>query len=467
MIINKTVRAAVAVSLISGLYSSQALAAGFALIENSASGMGNAFAGGSAIADDASTVWFNPAGMTRLKGEQISIAGHIVSPAADFTNQGSLAVTTLDRSGTDDDGGVSAFVPNFYYVTQLQGDTWFGVGVTVPFGLSTEYDEDWVGRYTATKSEVHTLNINPSFAFKHSDELSIGLGLSLQYIEATLANELDTGMICAGVLSGGVAANVPAAIGTCTTNGLPVDTRAIDSSQELTGDDWNWGWNIGMLYELDKESRIGVAYRSSIDANLSGDVDFERSAELDGFLSSLTGPAAPLVNSFTDTGIQAGLELPAQLSVSYFRDVNADLSLMADVTWTEWSNFDALVIKFDNLVQSTSIVPENWEDSYRFAVGANYKTSDKVMLRAGVALDQSPIPSAEDRTPRIPGNDRTWVSIGMAYDIDENTSIDIGYSHLFVDDTEINNTDESFKHVLTGEYEADVDILSVQGNFKF
>ena len=191
-------------------------------------------------------------------------------------------------------------------------------------------------------------------------------------------------------------------------------------------------------------------------------VDFERSTALDGFLSGLTGPAAPFANSFIDTGIQAGIELPAQISLSYFRDVNADFSIMADVTWTEWSNFDALVIKFDNLVQSTSTVPENWEDSYRFAVGANYKSNDKLMLRAGVAVDKSPVPSAEDRTPRIPGNDRTWVSVGMAYEIDANTSIDIGYSHLIVDDTKINNTDASFKHVLTGEYSADV-----QGNFKF
>ena len=215
MTINKTVRTAIAVSLMSGMYTSQALAAGFALIENSASGMGNAFAGGSAIADDASTVWFNPAGMTRLKGEQISVAGHYVSPTADFTNQGSTAITTAARTGVDDDGGVSALVPNFYYVTQLQGEVWFGVGVTVPYGLSTEYSDDWVGRYTATKSEVSTININPSFAYKHSDDISIGLGLSVQYVEATLANELDSGMICAGITSGGVPANVPAAIGTC------------------------------------------------------------------------------------------------------------------------------------------------------------------------------------------------------------------------------------------------------------
>jgi len=135
MIINKAIKVAIAGSLISFLYSSQALSAGFALIENSASGMGNAFAGGAAIADDASTVWFNPAGMTRLTGEQISVAGHVILPKADFSNEGSAAVTTAPLSGTDDDGGASALVPNFYYVTQLDGEAWVGLGVRLPFGL--------------------------------------------------------------------------------------------------------------------------------------------------------------------------------------------------------------------------------------------------------------------------------------------------------------------------------------------
>jgi len=464
MKIKSSLSLAVATVLAGGVFATQASAAGFALIENSASGMGNAYAGGSAIADDASTVWFNPAGMTRLKGDQISVAGHIISTSADFTNLGSTAATTAPLSGPEDDGGITSVVPNFYYVTELGGDAWFGLGVSVPFGLSTEYDEGWVGRYGATTSEVSTVNFNPSFAFKHNDNLSIGLGLNIQYIEATLENELDSGMICAGIVAGGA---TPTAGDFATCAGLPQsltpDTRATDSSQSLKGDDWNLGWNFGVLYDLDEASRVGLAYRSSIDANLHGRVDFEQSTALSAFISGLTPPANFL---FSDTGINAGIELPAQLSVSYFRDVTPDFAIMADITWTEWSNFNALVVKFDNLVQSTSVTPENWEDSYRFAIGANYRTSDTLLLRMGLAHDQTPIPSPEDRTARIPGDDRTWLSFGFGYKIDAETSIDVGYSHLFVSDTEINNTD-AFGHTLTGEYDADVNILSVQGNFKF
>lgn len=456
-------------SLFSGLFATQINAAGFALIENSASGMGNAFAGGSAIADDASTVWFNPAGMTRLSGEQITAGLHVISPSAQFNDAGSsqsVAAGGAPLLGDEDDGGATAIVPNFYYVTELGNGSRFGVGVTVPFGLSTEYDEEWIGRYHATKSEVQTLNINPSFAFKFNDALSLGLGLNLQYVEATLENHIDSALTCMGIVqaTGQTAAASQAA---CVTGaGLVPGNVAQDSSQSLNADDWSWGWNIGALYEIDQASRVGVAYRSSVEANTSGSVDFTVDSTFQGFLdTNFTG--TPLAAFLTDTSIQAAIELPAQLSVSYVRDVNANLTLMADVTWTEWSNFDALVIKFDNLAQPTSVQPENWEDSYRYALGANYRVDDKMLLRFGVAMDETPVPSAEDRTARIPGDERTWISLGLGYQLDANTSIDVGYSHLSVDNADINNSVPNSGQILLGQYDADVDIFSVQGNFRF
>jgi long-chain fatty acid transport protein len=161
------------------------------------------------------------------------------------------------------------------------------------------------------------------------------------------------------------------------------------------------------------------------------------------------------------------VELPETISVSYYRDVDSKLAVMADITWTKWSNFDALNIVFDNPVQGESNIPENWDNSWRYAIGVNYKPDNTMIYRAGIAYDETPIPTAEDRTPRIPGNDRTWLSLGLGYVISADMSIDVGYAHLFVDDTPVNNTDASFGHTVTGSYEAEVDILSVQGNFKF
>ena len=465
MKMNHSAGVAVAAAIATSLISTQASAAGFALIENSASGMGNAFAGGSAIADDASTVWFNPAGMTRLKGDRMTVAGHIISTKADFSNNGSTAATTAPLSGAEDDGGVNSLVPNFYYVTELGGDAWFGVGVTVPFGLSTEYDDDWIGRYGATTSEVMSLNINPSFAFKHSDKISLGAGLNFQYIEAKLANKIDSALTCVGLMMAAGQTQANAQTACFVGAGLSPDNAAQDSAQSLKGDDFTWGWNIGMLYEIDDKSRMGFAYRSSVDANLEGNVDFTVDPTFQGFIdTNFTG--TPLEAFLTDTGVDAGIELPAQISVSYYRDVSDKLAIMADITWTEWSNFNALVVTFDNLVQPTSTTPENWEDSYRFAIGGNYQLNDKTILRAGIAHDQTPVPSPEDRTARIPGDDRTWLSFGVGMELSSEMSIDLGYTHLFVDDTEINNTD-AFGHTLKGKYEADVNILSAQVNFKF
>ncbi len=454
--------AAIAVALVSAGISTGVQAAGFALIENSASGMGNAFAGGSAIAQDASTVWFNPAGMTRLSGSQVTMAGHFISPTADYTDTGSTKNPALGGgalSGSNDDGGENGFVPNFYYVTELGNNSYFGLGVTVPFGLSTNYDQGWVGRYTATKSEVATLNINPSFASKVTDKLSIGFGLNIQYIEAILENQLDSAAICQASLSG--------AGGLCNANSLTaanVGVVTYDSSQALKGDDISIGWNIGFLYDLDKDSRLGLAYRSSVKHDLEGNVDFTRGAELNTVLTTVGGTTNLL---FTDSAITAGIDLPESLSVSYFRDINPKFSVMADITWTKWRNFEHLIIDFANPVQPTSTIPEDWQNNYRFALGLNYKHDTGFIGRLGLAYDQTPIKSAEDRTPRIPGNDRTWLSFGVGYNLSSDMSIDVGYSHLFIDDTDINNTDASFGHTVKGTYKADVDILSAQANIKF
>lgn len=445
-----------AVSVLTTLMTSNINAAGFAIAENSASGMGSAFAGAAATAEDASTTYFNPAGLSKLEGSQMIVAGHYVAPSSSFNNNGSSLSTSLGGgtiSGSGEDGGSGAFIPNFYYATKLNDQWAFGLGITAPFGQATEYSDTWVGRYHATKSEIVALNINPSASFKVNDKFSLGFGVNVQYFEATLANQLDSRAICLGA---------GAASATCNAFGLDtLGDVSTDSSQSLSGDDWSVGWNFGLLYDISNETRIGFAYRSEIGHDIKGSVDFTRSAELNAFLG------AAVSNAFTDTGASVGVDVPETISLSVYHGFNPKWSLLADVTWTKWSSFDKLVIDFANPAQSTSTIPENWENSVRYSVGVNYQADSKWIYRAGLALDETPIATEEDRTPRLADNDRLWVSLGFGYKMSNTSSVDVGYTHIFFDDTPINNTDASFGHTITGTYDISVDIFSAQYNWKF
>lgn len=455
MLLNKRM---FAVSVLTTLMTSNINAAGFALSENSASGMGSAFAGASAIAEDASTTYFNPAGLSKLDGNQMVVAGHYVTANAGFANNGSTLVTTGTLSGANDDPGVSAFIPNFYYANQLNDQWTFGLGIKAPFGQSTDYSDTWVGRYHATKSEITTLNINPSASFKVSDKFSVGFGVNVQYIEATLANQLDSRLVCMGALIpvvGAVAANT-----NCNAAGLTtIGDVTTDSSVSLNADDWSLGWNVGLLYDVNSETRLGLAYRSNIKHGLTGTADFTRSVGLNAILGAST--------AFADTGISAGVDLPETLSLSLYHDATSKWAVLADVTWTKWSRFDKLEVDFSNPLQATSTIPENWEDSLRYSLGMNYKADANWIYRAGLALDETPIATAEDRTARLPGDDRIWLSLGFGYKMSNTSSVDVGYAHIFFDDIPINNTDASFGHTLTGTYDVSADIFSAQFNWKF
>ncbi len=447
-------------SLISTI-SLNAQSAGYAIIEQSASGMGNAFAGAAAVAEDASTIFFNPAGMTHLEGSQLVAAGHIIKPKADFSNRGSHVNPLLTGGtpvagtlpGDDDNGGETAFVPNLYFSTQLSDKLFAGVGINAPFGLATKYDKDWVGRYHAIRSEISTVNINPSIAYKVNDMISLGGGISAQYIGATLSNNVDFGVVCFGMEAQGF---IPS--GTC--GGAGVYPLQADGYAKVNGNDWSFGFNLGAMFNFTENTRIGIAYRSHISHDLEGRGTFRIPDNFQAILNI----GLPL---FTDTDVTAGVDLPESASISLYHAFSNQWALLADATWTRWSRFDELVIKYDNPMQPDTVQPENWGNSMRYSLGAIYKPSNKWTFRVGTAYDETPIDHTVDRTPRIPGNDRTWVAVGVGYQMTENMGIDIGYSHLFIDTTDLNALDHSTGHQLIGEYESSVDILSAQMTLKF
>ena len=387
-----------------------AQAAGFALIEQNASGLGNAYAGAAAAAEDASTIFFNPAGMTRLPDRQIVVVGHLIKPQAEFSGTVSPAI----GGGQGGDAGSWSFVPNAYFAYRLAPKVHLGVGLNSPFGLKTEYDPGWIGRYQAIKSEVKTVNLNPSIAYKLSDTVSLGAGLNVQWIEAVLTNRQP----------------------------LP-PTFTVVPLVQIKGSDYGWGYNLGALWQAGHATRIGLSYRSEVRYTLDG-------------TSSTSNPTVAPLNG----PVTADITLPASASLSLFHTLSPRWDLLADVTWTGWSSFDKLPVQ--GTINKTT--PENWQDILRYSLGATWHMSDKLSLRGGLAYDEAPV-SDRYRTPRIPDGARTWVALGGQYRLSGRGALDFGYAHLFVNSPGLQSTDNGT--TLNGQYDNQVDILSVQYTHSF
>ena len=444
------------VSLLSLGSFNAAYASGFALIEMNASGQGNAYAGAAAHTNNASTIYFNPAGMMKLEDQQIAVVAHGIAPSADFNNDGSSRPAAAGfpagpLTGDGDDGGEIAFVPNFYWVKPINRDMSFGLGVNSPFGLKTEYDEDWVGRYHGTLSDLKTVNFNPSLGYRVNDKVSIGGGLNVMLASVDLNSAIDFGTICVS------------ATPVCGAAG--VTPQGADGKGELDGDNFSdpgWGFNFGIQYMPTSDTTVGIAYRSEVDINVDGNANFKLPND------PVVQSVIDLSGAFVDTGLSSDVTLPASFSFSLAHRVNR-ITWLIDATWTGWSSFDELRIEYDNAAQADSVTTEDWNDTMRYSVGLDYQYSDSLVLRTGLALDKSPIPRAKNRTPRLPGNDRTWVSLGFTYMACGAFSFDVGYSHLFIKDADVDNTLETtippLNATLSGEYEAEVDILSAQLNW--
>jgi long-chain fatty acid transport protein len=412
-----------------------ASAAGFALIEQSVSGLGTAFSGGAAIAEDASTIYYNPAGLTRLSGSEVIGGVHVIVPYAKFHNEGSKHVTGLPLRGADGgDAGKATPIPNLYFSSRLTDRLAVGLGINTPFGLQTDYDSGWVGRYHALKSDLMTININPSVAYKVNDHLSVGGGLNAQYIKATLTNAVDFGTISA---MHGIPGSIP---------------QGQDGLAKLTGESWGFGFNFGLLYEFTPQTRAGLAFRSKVKQKLTGDAEF-------------SGVPTLLATAFPNCTISSNIDLPASAAASFAHQLNSQWTVMTDITWTQWDSFNELRIKFNNPALTDSVVTTDWRNTFRYSIGVQYAPDDRWTLKTGVAYDQTPIRSAQYRTPRIPDNSRFWTSLGAKYRLSKSVDIDAGYAHLFVSDPKVDKAatgEDAIRGALKGYWDANVNIASIQ-----
>ncbi len=438
-----------AVLLVLLAWSGSAMGSGFAIIEQSASGAGYAYAGAAAAAQDASTIFFNPAGMALLSGNELQLGAHYIIPKSEFKNQGSTTILGTPLTGGDGgDAGDPALVPNLYYMHDFTDQWKAGIGITAPFGLVTEYNDGWVGRYHALKSELQTINVNPSVAYKFNDQWSLGVGVSFQRAEAELSNAIDFG--------------TAADLQSIGAGGPPLGlSQNLDGKGEVDGDDWGYGANIGLIFSPLTSTRFGLHYRSQIKHELEGDAKFTTPA-----------PAAPIAQALglVNTTAKADVVLPDTVSISAYHAFNERWAILADATWTKWSHVNELRIKFGSGA-ADSVTTLDWDDSWRVSLGGTFKATDALELRAGVAFDESPIPSEKKRTPRIPGADRTWVTVGAGYQFTPMIKADLAYGHLFVDDPKINKdlseAENLLRGALVGEYDASVDIISASVSFQF
>jgi len=416
--------------------SAPALAGGFKLSEYSVRDLGMANAGYAALADDPSTIWSNPAGLTQLKGLQAQIGFHGIIGDGSFENNGSVDALGRPLQGIEEDDVFNdAVIPNLFVSKQINDQVTVGLAVLAPFGLATELDNDSLTRFQNVKSSLRVVDINPSVGVQLTERLSVGFGVSAQYSEATLANHVDLTAACL---------NTVGQAGCAAAGFLP---GPVEAGITVKGDDWALGWNAGLLYQLNTRTRLGVSYRSNVDHQLEGDADFETPA-----IAALFAPV------FTDTPGSARLDLPSETAVSVRHQYNERLVINASVV-ISWWDFDDLIVEFENPAQPASGEHLGYDTVARYAVGAEYQLTGNWMIRGGVAYDESPTEDGA-RTARVPDSDRTVIAIGASWTGLENLRIDAGYQHLFFDDAEIDHVGGSGDRLI-GEFDNMADLIGV------
>jgi long-chain fatty acid transport protein len=398
------------------LDSSHAFGAGFAVLQQGSGPMaqGNAFV---AQADDPSAVFFNPAGITQLEGRQAYFGGTLVVPRITYDGPGGSSEASVSK----------VYAPLHIYATQQLSSQWhLGMGIFSPFGLSTVWKGNWEGRYLATYSKLQTVDFNPNIAWK-TGGLSVSGGLNVLRADLRLKKKIPL---------------VP----------FP------DGESDLTGDALGYGYNLGLLYRLNDLWQVGLSYRSRVRLNFEdGDADFDVPAEVK--------------SRFPDTEAEGTLDLPPSLTGGIAFRPDSKWTLEFDITWTGWSTYDELKIKFEERVAGrwTSVQPKKWKDVFAYRFGVKYRLSDFVTLRAGYIFDESPVPNST-LDPQMPDGDRNIITAGFDWRVRENLVVGAAYNFIDGDErTKDNAVIEGLPEDLlaSGDYEQRVHSLGLSVHYTF
>jgi long-chain fatty acid transport protein len=402
--------------------STGANAAGFYIQEQSVRGLGAAFSGSTTTLDDASTIYFNPGGMTQLEGLQLQAGVNLLLPNSKVKNRGTTSGTGAGRpvGGGSKNPYDPSPVPNGFASYQVNDRLWAGIGVTAPYGLGSEYDDGWFGRFDSTKTELTVMDVQPTVAYKINDWISVGAGVNIQRASADLRN--------AQVLGAGVEGN-----------------------SQLKGQDWAAGYSFGVQMRPWESTTLGFSYKSAVHHDLDGSL-------------RVTNAAGAVVASATSSG-KAKLTTPDHATFGLAHKLNDRWTLQGQATWFGWNNFGEIDVRRDGTATADpAATVQDYQNTWAFAVGAEYLASDEWKLRGGVQFDQTPT-TDEFRTSRTPDGDRTWLALGATYSMTPQIDLDVAATYIHVESGTINVARGGGRTIASTE--GNVGIIAAGVSYKF
>ncbi|MFI4938229.1 MAG: OmpP1/FadL family transporter [Candidatus Berkiellales bacterium] len=438
--IQKSILTKFSSSLVMCCLASKAFASGFALQEQSVTLLGTAYSGTAALAEDASTGYYNPAGLTRIIDSQIVLSAILIQGDFKLTADSATNSFRFPMGGGTARPGKVSLVPTFHLAKRID-DRWvLGFNVTTPFGLATRYKEDSIARYLATNSDIATIDLSPSIAYQILPSFSLGFGVDAQYADATLSADFSG-----------------------------FDNQIIhDGYQRNHASGWGYGLHFGALWEPLETTRVGLAYRSLVNLHVEG--NSENQTQL----------------GYVPVRVHTDITVPESATLSLYQELNRCLALTGDIAWTNWSRFHTLRLRYNRIINITNpfngapaIAPdidtfEHFKDTRRFALGLIYTMDDTWRFRGGVAYDQSPVRN-EFRTLRLPDSDRYWLAVGGAYAVNDSFNIDFGYAHLFFKDSSIHEHAPFIAQTQTpvtaatldGKFKSSANLVGIQIRYDF
>jgi long-chain fatty acid transport protein len=391
-----------------------AFATAFFINQQSVRGLGRVDAGNTVAADELGTIFFNPAGLTKVVQDgkdpdciRVGLAGHLIVPRSSQRNRGSVAATPGTLGAFLPVGGGEArnptdptAVPNFYVARALPGNRGaVGLGFNSPFGLAANFDRDWYGRYDAIEASLRTVNLSLVGAYQVRAGLSVGGGLDLQYARTTLTSAIPNPLAPVG------------------------PSAATDASIATKGHDYfTPGFNVGFMYDVDARTRVGAHYRSGMKHEVEG-------------TSIVEGLQGPLAASNGAVDARAELRLPAITSVGIRRMVDDRLVLLGEFEWFDWSTFKEVRTRFAD-GRPDGVRPANYRDAYAVAVGAEYPVLSNWTARGGLHFDTTPtVDGFRDTT--VPDSERLWLGLGTTFRVSNRLNMDVAFNHVFFRKTRI------------------------------